>query len=291
MSAARQPMDLDFPASDSWHSLVQEKGYRLCAAGGGRAVIVEGLTLAPSRAPQALASSAASGFDAQYGLRSEASGEVRRYLMLTEVSRASDGARANGGGAPALRARNASPWAAVRSIHPLSEFSSFVTRRAANLVCFLVRSALPHHAPAQARTPTLDVSAVQIGRSLGLSQPDLEALRVAGLVCELGKSGLAENLPVAVIFPKDDGYEIGAVSIIKGAPHLSAAQKFVDFILTPTPMEINARNGLRYPVRGGVKMPEGVPPFETLQFVNYDQAKVNANLHAWLERWTQITGK
>jgi iron(III) transport system substrate-binding protein len=101
----------------------------------------------------------------------------------------------------------------------------------------------------------------------------------------------AENLPVAVIFPKDDGYEIGAVSIIKGAPHLSAAQKFVDFILTPKPMEINARNGLRYPVRGGVTMPEGVPPFENLQFVNYDQAKVNANLHAWLERWTQITGK
>ncbi len=101
----------------------------------------------------------------------------------------------------------------------------------------------------------------------------------------------AENLPVAVIFPKDDGYEIGAVSIIKGAAHLSAAQKFVDFILTPKPMEINARNGLRYPVRGGVRMPEGVPPFENLQFVNYDQARVNANLHAWLERWTQITGK
>jgi iron(III) transport system substrate-binding protein len=101
----------------------------------------------------------------------------------------------------------------------------------------------------------------------------------------------AENLPVAVIFPKDDGYEIGAVSIIKGAPHLSAAQKFVDFILTPKPMEINAKNGLRYPVRGGVTMPEGVPAFESLQFVNYDQGRVAANLDAWKKRWTQITGK
>jgi len=101
----------------------------------------------------------------------------------------------------------------------------------------------------------------------------------------------AENLPVAVIFPKDDGYEIGAVSIIKGAPHLSAAQKFVDFILTPKPMEINAKNGLRYPVRAGVRMPEGVPAFESLHFVNYDQAKVAANLDAWKKRWAQITGK
>jgi iron(III) transport system substrate-binding protein len=101
----------------------------------------------------------------------------------------------------------------------------------------------------------------------------------------------AENLPVAVIFPKDDGYEIGAVSIIKGAPHLAAAQKFVDFILSPKPMGINARNGLRYPVRAGVQMPEGVPPFESIQFVNYDQAKVAANLDAWKKRWAQITGK
>jgi iron(III) transport system substrate-binding protein len=101
----------------------------------------------------------------------------------------------------------------------------------------------------------------------------------------------AENLPVTVIFPKDDGYEVGAVSILKGAPHASAAQKFVDFILTPRPMEINARNGLRYPVRKGVRMPEGVPAFETIQFVNYDQAKVGANLDVWKKRWAQITGK
>jgi len=101
----------------------------------------------------------------------------------------------------------------------------------------------------------------------------------------------AENLPVAVVFPKDDGYEIGGVSIIKGAPHLSAAQKFVDFILTPKPMEINAKNGLRYPTRGGVKMPEGVPAFESIQFVNYDQAAVGKNLDAWKKRWSESTGK
>jgi len=101
----------------------------------------------------------------------------------------------------------------------------------------------------------------------------------------------AENLPVAVSFPKDDGYEIGAVSILKGAPHATAAQKFVDFILSPKPMEINARNGLRYPVRKGVTMPAGVPTFETLHFVNYDGGKVAANLEAWKKRWSQITGR
>jgi iron(III) transport system substrate-binding protein len=101
----------------------------------------------------------------------------------------------------------------------------------------------------------------------------------------------AENLPVAVIFPKDDGYEIGGVSIIKGAPHLSAAQKFVDFMLTPTPEEINAKNGLRYPVRKGVKLPEGMPAFESIQFVDYRQAEVSKNLEAWKKRWAEVTGR
>jgi iron(III) transport system substrate-binding protein len=101
----------------------------------------------------------------------------------------------------------------------------------------------------------------------------------------------AENLPVAVIFPKDDGYEIGGVSIIKGAPHLTAARKFVDFMLTPTPEQINAKNGLRYPVRKGVNLPEGMPAFESIQFVNYNQAEVAKNLDAWKKRWSQITGR
>jgi iron(III) transport system substrate-binding protein len=63
-----------------------------------------------------------------------------------------------------------------------------------------------------------------------------------------------ENLPITIVFPKDDGYEIGAASIIKGCKNLAAAEKFIDFLLTPAPAEINAKIGLRYPVRKGVAL-------------------------------------
>jgi iron(III) transport system substrate-binding protein len=99
-----------------------------------------------------------------------------------------------------------------------------------------------------------------------------------------------ENLPITIVFPKDDGYEIGAASIIKGCKNLAAAEKFIDFLLTPTPAEINAKIGLRYPVRKGVALPAGVPPFESLSFVNYDHEMVAKNVEAWKQRWSEITG-
>jgi iron(III) transport system substrate-binding protein len=100
-----------------------------------------------------------------------------------------------------------------------------------------------------------------------------------------------ENLPITIVFPKDDGYEIGGASIIKGCKNLAAARKFVDFLLTPTPAEINARIGLRYPVRKGVALPAGVPPFESLSFANYDQEMVEKNVEAWKKRWSEVTGR
>jgi iron(III) transport system substrate-binding protein len=100
-----------------------------------------------------------------------------------------------------------------------------------------------------------------------------------------------ENLPITIVFPKEDGYEIGAASIIKGCKNPAAAQKFIDFLLTPSPAEINAKIGLRYPVRKGVALPPGVPPFESLSFVNYDQEMVNKNVESWKKRWSQITGQ
>ena len=99
-----------------------------------------------------------------------------------------------------------------------------------------------------------------------------------------------ENLPITIVFPKDDGYEIGAASIIKGCKNPTAAQKFIDFLLTPTPAEINARIGLRYPVRKGVQLPSGVPPFESINFVNYDNDRVAKNVEEWKKKWSQITG-
>lgn len=99
------------------------------------------------------------------------------------------------------------------------------------------------------------------------------------------------NLPITVVFPKDTGFEIGCASILKGAPHLEAAKKFIDFVLSPVAEQINAKNGYRYPVRTGVVMPEGVPPFEDLKLAPWDLKAAAAKVDQWKKQWSDITGK
>jgi len=99
------------------------------------------------------------------------------------------------------------------------------------------------------------------------------------------------NLPITIVFPKDTGFEIGCASIIKGAPHTEAAKKFIDFLLSPTAEQINAKNGYRYPVRAGVTMPPGVPPFEDLKLAPWDLKAAAVNVDAWKKQWSEITGK
>lgn len=104
------------------------------------------------------------------------------------------------------------------------------------------------------------------------------------------KQKVQGNLPIVVVFPKDTGFEIGAASIIKGAPHLDSAKKFIDFLLSPAAGKINADNGYRYPVRKGVPLPAGVPPFESLQLAPWDLKKAADHVDKWKKQWSEITG-
>jgi iron(III) transport system substrate-binding protein len=105
------------------------------------------------------------------------------------------------------------------------------------------------------------------------------------------KQKIQGNLPIVVVFPKDTGFEIGAASILKGAPNQKNAQAFIDFLLSPTAGKINAKNGYRYPVRAGVDLPAGVPAFESLSFAPWDLKAAAENVDKWKKRWAEITGK
>ncbi|MDR7465289.1 MAG: ABC transporter substrate-binding protein [Armatimonadota bacterium] len=97
--------------------------------------------------------------------------------------------------------------------------------------------------------------------------------------------------PLEVIVPPDTGFEIGAVSIIKGGPNPAGARAYVDFLMTRTPQDINARYGFRYPVRADVGVPAGATPFEQLKFVKYDLEWAIQNQTRIRERWTREIGR
>ena len=181
MSASRQPVESDFSNGNNWLALVRDQGYRLFAAGNGKAVIIERLPVEHGQAEPKLPPLPCPSFDARYGLKPDGRKFQNRFVLLTEVSRASQVSRLRVAGADHTGNPRSTPWNAVRSIQSVTRLESFMAKEAGKLLFFLVRSPKSGSSSAGSRSDRPIASAVQIGRSLGLSEADLDALRVAGL--------------------------------------------------------------------------------------------------------------
>ncbi|HUG05555.1 MAG TPA: extracellular solute-binding protein [Candidatus Limnocylindria bacterium] len=95
---------------------------------------------------------------------------------------------------------------------------------------------------------------------------------------------------VDLAIPKGTGYEIGAVSIIKGTKNLSAAKAFVDWVLTKEAGELNVKLSNRVSVRSDVPPAPGAPTLTSVELVNYDRDWAAANKDRLLKLWQTTVG-
>ena len=99
--------------------------------------------------------------------------------------------------------------------------------------------------------------------------------------------------PVDMIIPDQDGmgtlFIPNAVAIIKGAPHLEAAKKMVDFLLSRETERMLARETChQIPLHPDVKPPEGLPPLTQIKSmrVNYQEvARKMEQIIPYLKDW------
>ena len=80
--------------------------------------------------------------------------------------------------------------------------------------------------------------------------------------------------PLVIVAPcEGTGYEIGAVSIVKGAAHIEEAKRFVDFALSPEGQGTGARSGQnQVPSNAMATLPLGAPDISLIKMVDYDFA-------------------
>src|SRR5262249_34281548 len=90
--------------------------------------------------------------------------------------------------------------------------------------------------------------------------------------------------------PAETGFEIGAVSIVKGGPNTEAAKAFVDWVLTRSAGELNVKLSNRLSVRKDVAPAPGAPTLDQAQLVPYDRAWATANKDRILKRWQAAIG-
>lgn len=101
-----------------------------------------------------------------------------------------------------------------------------------------------------------------------------------------------KGLPVIMNFPEEGTpFEIGGISIIKGAKNIAAAQAWVDYVFSPAFQRYHNDVAHRIPVVAGVKLAEGTVGLEDVKLVEgYDPTEWAAQRDALVARWQEEIG-
>ena len=100
------------------------------------------------------------------------------------------------------------------------------------------------------------------------------------------------GLPVEISFPSEGtAFEIGGISIIKGAHNLAAAQAWVDYVFTPAFQRYHNDVAHRIPVVPGVDLAEGTFGLEDVLLIEgYDPTEWAALRDGLVARWQEEIG-
>ena len=102
---------------------------------------------------------------------------------------------------------------------------------------------------------------------------------------------VVDGNPVKVVAPcEGTGYEIGSMSIIKGAKNLENAKKWYDWALTPEAQGLAVQaKAYQVPSNKKAVAPPQAPKFAEIKLINYDFAKYgsSAERKRLLQKWDQ----
>ncbi len=98
-----------------------------------------------------------------------------------------------------------------------------------------------------------------------------------------------EGYPVQVIFPSEGvGYEVAAMSILKGATNLGGAQALADWITSEAGQQaLSIQKTYFMPIRGDVSAGEGVPSLDDINLITFDPAFAAGNRQRLVDLWVE----
>ena len=103
-----------------------------------------------------------------------------------------------------------------------------------------------------------------------------------------------EGFPVKVVSPcEGTGYEIGSMSIVKGAQNLEEAKIYYNWVLTPAAQELMPTvKSFQIPSNKNAKVPKEAPDLSSIKLIDYDFAKYGSSdvRKALLKRWDDEIG-
>lgn len=97
----------------------------------------------------------------------------------------------------------------------------------------------------------------------------------------------AEGFNVSMIAPPKSVGDVDCISIMKNTDNLSAAQQFVDFMLSKEAQELMSSIDFTIPVNPEARGVEGSVPVSSLDLIDYDVSKASEQKDAVLKKWAE----
>jgi iron(III) transport system substrate-binding protein len=95
--------------------------------------------------------------------------------------------------------------------------------------------------------------------------------------------------PVAIVYPEDGTVAApDGIALLKGAPNLENAKRFIDWCLSKPVQEYLVDSMARRPVRTDTRDPKGLPALSTIKTVAYDFGWAAKNKDAFVKRFVNI---
>jgi iron(III) transport system substrate-binding protein len=103
--------------------------------------------------------------------------------------------------------------------------------------------------------------------------------------------GKSKGYPVKLMLPKEGtGYEIGAVSLIKGAPEPALGKKFIDWLMTKKAQDL-MQTWFRIPLNPKAVVADGAVKASQVKLVKFDSDWVGKNNTRLIEKWRKTIGR
>jgi putative two-component system response regulator len=186
--------DQDPSSREGWEVLLRDQGYSVFSVTSGE----ELLNSCPRIRPDLVLINASSpdfcAPDICLQLKTDPRNHLTPVILIAGLSNASDSAPAIVAGADDVWAGSPSRWELLNRLNSLLQIKAYIDEQACSVITTLAQSIEARDPNTKGRGERLVILAMRLGTSLEMSACELEALRVATLLRDIGKVTIPDSI-------------------------------------------------------------------------------------------------
>jgi cyclic di-GMP phosphodiesterase len=184
----------DSAKSADLEAILTDQGYDVISARSGEAA----LTLCPKLRPDLVLLNDMlpdiNGLEVCRQLKADPRNVLTPVVLVNSSGNASPTSNGQQAGADDIWGNTPTPWEAINRVQSLLQLKTYIDEQAQSVIFSLAQTVEARDPFEGGHCARVSNNALRFGKSLGLGKDELEALKIGGLVHDIGKIGIPESI-------------------------------------------------------------------------------------------------